>query len=358
MKSPEIIKHSGVEPRQQILYPRLKIPGTTSVERAREILGKNMYGVEDFCTAYNLPTYHTEEIPPIMATEIELEKAGKQGLKLIFCKSNFPDGSPVTMQNMRKRNSNKKTTDYGLLSGRLTPGISYSGENWYERKKCPFYFEETLQEGWLLTSGEPLSETLEYSDAFEQLIYLIGSVKKMWNLDVMNFDGNADNNRYQHAIEEWNAKRTEIMRAMVQFQMARTTMAFDVGTRPSTSVEKLMSQLQVNKLFRPTPVEALHIIAMDYARLTNPANNHEEEMLGYFADVSTITSAISPLESLVTIGHVDFGGARVNVWEHEDRPPRTGSTLVMRLGEREETEYRINEPQGNRVMAIKLRNSF
>ena len=110
-------------------------------QEAKEILQENYLGPEAIEKAFGI-RLNPENIPPILFTKEELERAKELGQSLILRMDKAPDGQPLTMQKMQE-----------LLQPQFTSeakGKILDNTDWYQNED--FFTKETPKLHWALAS--------------------------------------------------------------------------------------------------------------------------------------------------------------------------------------------------------------
>lgn len=199
-----------------------------SMEKAREIMGKDFLGPEEIKKALGI---EVDKVPGIPFTANEIEKAKGLGQMFILRVEKASNGEPLTIE---------KIGD--LLSGKDKDGGEVLYENdWYENEN--FFIEETARPGWALVSKEsiPGSNGEKY---LEQTEIIVDYLKDKVFLD------RSVPAEYQTAIDEFESQKSSIAR-----------MAEEGDWKTAT---KILEGLSITQLTRQTPVEVLYDVIVAY----------------------------------------------------------------------------------------------
>ncbi len=258
----EYPKTSGVQekPFQKSIFEERE-------KEAREILEKgNFFGRQEVEKALGI------EVDPLIIPEIpfpkkDLEKAKELGQFLILRVDKTKDGDPLTMEKINHLQKGKDYEGKKLLHLNDKEGETLKSA-WYKKKY--FFKKETPELSWALVSKDiiPRSGGKDYLKQTEEIIYYIKDIFK---------DGEIPE-EYQEAIEEFEDKKDGLKKMLVHdwegvLEKARhpgETLAPDMFE----AVEKL-SDLKINQLTRPTPVEVFYDSVVYYQGAGQPLYEKE-----------------------------------------------------------------------------------
>lgn len=217
---------------------------------AREIMEKgNFFGRQEVEKSLGI------EIDPLVIPEIpfsekDLEKAKELGQFLILRVDKTKDGEPLTMEKINELREGKDYEGKKLLHLNDKNGETLKSA-WYKKKY--FFKKETPELSWDLVSKDiiPGSGGKNYLKQTEEIIHYIKDIFKDSEIP----------EEYRQAIEEFESKRDDLKKMMTHdwegaLEKARhpgETLASDMFE----AIERL-SDLKINQLTRPTPVEVLY----------------------------------------------------------------------------------------------------
>ncbi len=261
------------------------------LKEAVEILGQeNVFGPSAVENTFGTKL-ETKDIPPILFSKAELERAKEQNQFLVLRIDKAPDGQPLTMKKMGeimtpKFKKNKK-------------GKVFFDTDWYKNE--PFYTEETPVMRWSLVSKEvlPDSTNKNYVEQTEIIVdYLRNTVFS--SADRTNQEIPEP---YKSAIAEFESKKADLTR------------------RISSDWEKVAEEfeaLQISVLTRQTPAEAI------YDTLIRFNTTNARHLLSHYAWTRRRSSG----GFLVGVGRADADGADVGRWHPEDGDSGWGVVFV------------------------------
>lgn len=239
----------------------------TSSGEAEKILGINNVIKPDVLD----PRYAVEGVwKPVPFSKEELLRAKELGQFLVYRTDKDPMGNPLTMQKLQHLLQPK-------FDGEGKGKVLYDPV-WYKGEE--FFTTETPKAGWALVSKEVIPNSasknyLQQIDAIED--YVKNRV----------FAGGVVPVAYQHAFAEYGDKKARIAKL--------------IKDEDWKSAAKELAGLQVNKIFRQSPVEAVYDLMSYFAK-------NGERPLG---SMYTWTNKQSSYGYLVDVGAFDEGGARV-----------------------------------------------
>lgn len=243
-------KQKGIEELVAILRSEFGF----SMEKAREILGKDFLGPEAVFKTWNIKL-EAKDIPPVPFSIEDLERAKELGQFLIL-------RVPLTMQKM----------------GKLIKEPMFQ-DDWFKQED--FYTKDTSKPGWALVTKEviPDSTNKNYLEQTQVICDYLDSEVFRKAIEMPK--------AYEDAIIEFEAKKQDL-ELLVQSDWR--------------GVARQLSELQITKLTRQSPADVIYDL-MVYKQ------SNEERLLenGY-----TWTSARFSVGDLVNIGHFKPGGLRVS----------------------------------------------
>jgi len=196
-----------------------------SLETAAEIMGSNFHGPDAVEKTFGIKIPESE-IPAILFSTEDLERAKKLGEILILRTDTAPDGQPLTMGKMDELLENKYKK--GEKRALLITGKSDKGD---------FFTEEAPELRWALVKGVvPDSTNKNYLEQTEILAgYITGTVFK--DKDIPE--------EYTEAIKELEEQKEDIAALMETDQK---------------KAAELLVNLKINQLARHTPAEIIYDI--------------------------------------------------------------------------------------------------
>ncbi len=246
------------------------------IKNAKEILGeKDVLGIEELEKAFGIKI-KPEQVPNIPFSKEDLERAKELNQFLILRVDKFSDGKPLTMEKMNEIIKGKVKDETKALYSDDGSG-KIKDDAWY--KSEAFALKETPKLSWALTSKEiiPDSTSKNYLQQTEVIVnYLRNDV----------FKGRTIPKEYQEAIKEFTEQKEKISK-LVEDDWQEAT--------------KILEELQITKLTRQTPTEALYDILVYF-------QNNEERLL---ENKYTWTSRRASVGRLVPVGYFDADGASV-----------------------------------------------
>jgi hypothetical protein len=265
-------KRKGLEPieaeKTAETHPETKLESRVAeqIEKAREILGRDVMGPEEIAKAFGM-RFETKDIPEIPFSREELEKAKILGQFLVLRAAQSPDGSPLTMGKMNEllKKSFEKESKGKILCDET---------GW--KKKEGFFIRETPRVSWALTSKEVIPDSTSKN-------YLKQTREIVKYCEEKVFSGKLPA-EYREAIKEFEAQEKEIAKLM--------------DSDWQKAAEKL-ADLKINQLTRQTPVEALYDTL---AYFQNTGQRLNEKMYAW-------TSRRSSGGGIVGVGDFDSDGA-------------------------------------------------
>ena len=249
------------------------------IKNAKEILGeKAVLGVEEVEKAFGIKI-KPEQVPNIPFSKEDLERAKELKQFLILRVDKSSDGKPLTIEKMSELLTEKfKEDDKGKILYSSDDGSGkIKDDAWY--KSEDFALKETPKLSWALTSKEiiPDSTSKNYLQQTEEIVnYLRNDV----------FKGRTLPKEYQDAIKEFTEQKEKISK-LVEDDWQEAI--------------KILEGLQITKLTRQTPTEALYDILVYF-------QNNEERLL---ENKYTWTSRRASDGELVHVGRFGAGGALV-----------------------------------------------
>ncbi len=247
-----------------------RAPGTTGEQLviARELFGSDFLGPE---AVENVWGVHLEakDIPPIPFSPAELKRAKELNQQLVLRINKAPDGTSLTMQEINEM-VQPKLSQGG--KGKLLLNV-----DWYAAEQ--FYTSELPEFAWALVSKGPIPDSkgknyLEQTEAM--VVYLQNEVFQGMDIPI----------EYRDAIAEFYSKK------------AGLAPLIDTDWKEAA---KQLSELKINQLTRPTPVEAIYDVA------TNLLQNDERHLESTY----TWTRRRGSGGRLVGVGRADSDGAGV-----------------------------------------------
>jgi len=246
------------------------------IKNAKEILGeKAVLGVEEVEKAFGIKI-KPEQVPSILFSKEDLERAKELNQFLILRIDKSSDSKPLTIEKMNEILKGKVKDETKALysddgSGKIKDDAWYKSED--------FALKETPKLSWALTSKEiiPDSTSKNYLQQTEVIVnYLKNDV----------FKGRTLPREYQDAIKEFTEQKEKISKLMEDDWQEAT---------------KILEGLQITKLTRQTPTEALYDILVYF-------QNNKERLL---EKKYTWTSRRASDGRLVPVGNFDADGAIV-----------------------------------------------
>ena len=246
------------------------------IKNAKEILGeKAVLGVEEVEKAFGIKI-KPEQVPSILFSKEDLERAKELNQFLILRIDKSSDSKPLTIEKMNEILKGKVKDETKALysddgSGKIKDDAWYKSED--------FASKETPKLSWALTSKEIIPDSTS-KNYLQQTEVIINYIKK----DV--FKGKKIPVEFQTAIDEFDEVKDEIEKL--------------IGDDPEKASE-ILEGLQITKLTRQTPAEALYDILVYF-------QNNKERLL---ENKYTWTSRRASAGRLVFVGRFDAGGAYV-----------------------------------------------
>jgi hypothetical protein len=246
---------------------------TAKLTEARAIMGDEFFGPDEVKTAlgYDLDRSLIPEVP--FSTQ-ELVDAKADGQFLILYATETADGKPITMKRL--------DADLGAKFAREGKGkVLYDTTGWYKNEK--FFTTFAPRQAWrLVTKGIiPNSTSHNYLEQIDDIAsHISNSV----------YAGRTLPTDYQEALAEFYAQRAEIEGLM---------------TSDWKEAARRLAILEMNSMFRQTPVEAL------YAGLVYFQNRDQRLLETTYAWTNTQASG----GSLVNVGYADAEGVYVGFWD-------------------------------------------
>ncbi|MBI5076811.1 hypothetical protein HZB94_00300 [Candidatus Falkowbacteria bacterium] len=152
MKDWSVVKKLQVE--WEHAYANLEKKLYVSVERARELLGReNVLGPEEIENAFGFKVSEAD-IPPIPYNPAELEKARELGEQLVLRISQDSDGNPMTMKRINEIMQPRMDVD--------NEGKLLHNTDWCENEG--FYQNDSLRTEWRLIGGSFVPDVTSAKD--------------------------------------------------------------------------------------------------------------------------------------------------------------------------------------------------
>jgi len=278
-KVPDLIKQGKIRvvstPPNSLLSHDVRsgIHETAKLAEARAIMGDEFFGPDEVKTAlgYDLDKSLIPEVP--FSTQ-ELIDAKADGQFLILYATETADGKPITMKRLN--------ADLEAKFARDGKGkVLYDTTGWYKNEQ--FFTTFAPRQAWRLVTKEviPSSTSHNYLEQTDDIArHLSNSV----------YAGRTLPADYQEAFAEFYAQRAEIEGLM---------------TSDWKEAARRLAILEMNSMFRQTPVEAL------YAGLVYFQNRDQRLLETTYAWTNTQMSD----GSLVDVGRADAKGVGVDGWD-------------------------------------------
>ncbi len=265
-----------------------------SVLEATKIMGdRKVLGPEAVAKMLGL-SLETLEYPPVPFSRPELERARELGHSLVLRVSRASDGSPLSMLR---------------ISDVLAPRFEERGlinplrhNNRHDRSD--FYVVEAPAQGWAIVSTGiiPSTTSMNFLEQTEKLVQYLREE---------TFRGIGLPQKYIGAIEQFEAAKDGIARVMET--------NWNNPGRPNPA--RMLLDLEITSLLRPTPVEAMYDAMLAYGQFGDLP----------LTDVKTWTSrgiTQSP-EDIVCFGEFDDWIPILGV-RPESSTPKIGSVIALR----------------------------
>ncbi len=255
-----------VEETQDILYKESRY---YQMLIAEHIMQKDFLGPEAIETSFGFKP-ETKDIPPMLFSRAELERAKELGQFLVLRIDKIPDGHPLTMKAMNE-----------LKEGKAKDGgnILYKLDRYKDEQ---FYAADTPSLGWALISKEviPNSTGKKYLEQTEEIAKY---------LETRVFKDRVMPEEYQEAINEFKQVKDGIK------IISGTNYTWELAAQK-------LEQLKINQLFRQTPSEVLYDILLKKEKTGEYLLSH----------IYTWTSRRASDGRLVFVGNFGVDGAIVN----------------------------------------------
>lgn len=199
-----------------------------TAEKAKEMLGDNYLGPEAIEKAFKI-RLESKDIPKILFTEEDLERASESGDLLVLRIDKDPEGKPLTMERIEELVSSDGHS------------AAKKADQWWVKEKI--FDQDIPRPGWALISGDLMMATAG-KNYLEQTELLAA------NLVVNNFLGRDIPPEYKEAIDELKSKLPALK--------VRQHIAED------DEVSKEVTGLKINQLLRHTPVEVFYDTFLHY----------------------------------------------------------------------------------------------
>jgi hypothetical protein len=198
--------------------------GETTYERAKEIMGKDFFGVEEFKNAFSLNQGIRKELYTIPYNEVQLEQAKERGEMLIL-RHALSD----RYGNMQFMYNRLEKIIFTQVDGKVL-----RDKSWYQNED--FFTKQPIREGWALVSKDTIagSSSLDYIDQ----TYILR--------DYLNALG---------SLTPEEAKEVTFEKLYGIRQLMGNDLRAGI---------KVLTQLKINQNHRRTPIEALYDFAMRY----------------------------------------------------------------------------------------------
>jgi len=260
------------------------LPTNESMEKAREIMGTEFFGVEEVEKAFGFPI-DKSLIPKMEFTPQELTEAKANDQYLMLYVPKKADGTPITAK---------------LLTDTLQPQFDRDrkGKIQYDTDWCKnekFYTTDTSRPAWRLITKDVIPDSLNhnYLQQAEDIVkYLKGTV----------FKGRSIPTDYQEAIAEFEKQKRGIEKNLL--------------SNWKDSANKLAG-LKLTQMTRQTFVE------QHYGWLVYFQNRNERLL----EDKYNWTGSQSSDGNLVNVGNSDTDGANVNNWKPDNSNDNIGVVL-------------------------------
>lgn len=248
-----------------------KVKGKLTPEQASEIMGEgNYFGPEAVKKAFGI-TLTADQIPQIPFSKVELERAKSLGQMLVLRIDKASKGTPLTM---------KKTDEIAGPQLKATgKGRLFYDTDWYQNEK--FFTEDSPRAGWALVSKNVLPDSTDKND-LKQTEVLAHELSKVFKGMKISKD---------------------VQKALKQFEDDKGKIEELLKTNWQEAAHRL-SQLDINKLFRRSPVEIIYDLLM-------VLRNSDKRLL---EDRYERTSYQSSRGKLVDLGGFDADGVYVYSW--------------------------------------------
>lgn len=245
-----------------------ELKGETSLDKAREILGKDFLGPESVKNVFGV---ELETIPSIQFTKEDLERAKELNQMLILQIDKMEDGKQLTLENMQ----NKFPKAY---AGKRM----WYDQDWYNKED--FFKNETPKAGWKLVSKDtiPNSTNKNYLKQTETIVqYLKEEVFKDRELP----------KEYQEAITEFESQKSNISKLI---------------DSDWESASGKLENLQITRLTRENPAEVIYRLILDnkenkekllpskYTWTLRRPSDGEFVFVGFFDDVGANVYGYKP----------------------------------------------------------------
>ncbi len=272
-------------------------PNRAQLEQTEKLFGRDFMGPAQFERAWGFCPA-PEQIPVIPFSPERLERAKQLGMMLVLHVDKTPDGKPMTMKNM-----NSMQIESGRNESLFRSGCE---ADWYQDED--YYTQDVPRLSWKLEAKEVLRDSNNRSEVGQ--LHLILEYLKNAVFEGMEIPAD-----YQEAIEEFKARKVEIIKLMERH---------DTWKKASEIIENL----KLSKLTRATPVELIQTIET-YHRNTCKhlfpilkSKDHYE--------VCVRTPRRNSSDGLVYIGRSPRDGADVNGTPPEVRERSIGVALSLR----------------------------
>lgn len=237
--------------------------GSSTYEKAKEIMADNFYGLEAFNEAFLTTRSLSTEFSTVPYSNAELERAKAKGEMLVL---RYHIGGGSSMENINKR---LETVFEEKIDGK-----PLYDTDWYEGED--FFKNQPIREGWALVSKEVIDGSTS-KDYIQQTATLRDYLKTVDSLSEAE------------AKEVTDEKLTEIRKLM---------------DKDWEAASKALAELKINQNHRRNAAEALYDFAIRY-------KNSDERMLETMYDW---TNSRASDGGLVGFGEAVDGGADVDGW--------------------------------------------
>jgi len=287
-KVPDLIKQGKIKVVSTPNLPRHEALGrinkTSEFSEARGIMGDEFFGPDEIRTAFGYDIDRSL-IPEIPFSAKELEEARRAGNQfLILYMPKTADGKPITMARI-----NEDLTAEFEKDGK---GNVLYDTDWYKDEE--FFKTKAPRPAWKLVTKEVIPGSTSHN--YLQQTDDIANYASV-NIDNVNLPAG-----YWGAVGELTAQHHEIEELM---------------SSDWQEAAKRLAALQINQLFRQTPVEAL------YADMVYFQNKQERLLETMYAWTNTQMSS----GDLVLVGSAGTEGVRVGRWGPDDSNGGVGVVL-------------------------------
>lgn len=270
-------------------------------EAAEQLFGEKFFGPDQIRETWDIDL-SADQIPDIGEyltergmTEEHLKRAAELGFRFELRINRAKDGSPLTMEKMEKDLKDKfDSNNKGKILYKTSP------YDWYTKApKEPFFESESPEFRWALVSDGVIPGTPD-KNYLQQTEVLINYLNNTF------FDGQGLPDRYQKAVDEFEAKKTAIAALMTD---ATWKQAADQ-----------LAALKINQITRHTPSEVIYDTIMATWKDANKR---------YLPNMWTWTNDRSRDGRLVLVGDSATGGAVVGRHDPQRRHSLLGASLSL-----------------------------